>query len=250
MSVHIASAARLLSDARITHSTVDWRHFSLPDSTAAYAVQDAGLRQWGPVGGWKVGRGDDGQASCAPLPQSGVLPSGVVLDGPQWRIRGLEAELALRVGRDFDPGAALPSKDILLTVFDAMLPVIEVVETRLANPPCTNPLVSLADLLNHGALVLGQAIPFDEVATDVRRITASVVLDGLEVAHMTGANPAGDIWPLLSWLAHHCAQRGLPWKKGQIITTGSCSGVQHARPGARVIAHLSGLGEVTLNFSG
>ncbi|MCA1323211.1 2-keto-4-pentenoate hydratase [Herbaspirillum sp. alder98] len=249
MSVHIASAARLLSDARITNSTVDWRHFSLPDSTAAYAVQDAGLRQWGPVGGWKVGRGADGQPCCAPLPQAGVLPSGVVLDGPQWRMRGLEAELALRVADDFDPGAALPTRQTMLRVFDAMLPVIEVVETRLANPPCTNPLVGLADLLSHGALVLGPAIAFEEAATDVRRITASVALDGQEVAHMTGANPAGDIWPLLSWLAHHCAQRGLPWKKGQIITTGSCTGVQHARPGARVHAQLTGLGDVYLNFS-
>ncbi|EJN09560.1 2-keto-4-pentenoate hydratase [Herbaspirillum sp. YR522] len=250
MSVHIASAARLLSDARITNSTVDWRHFSLPDSTAAYAVQDAGLRQWGPVGGWKVGRGTDGLPCCAPLPQAGVLPSGVVLGGPQWRIRGLEAELALRVGRDFDPGPEQPARHTMLTVFDAMLPVIEVVETRLANPPCGNPLVGLADLLSHGALVLGPAVAFDEAATDVRRITASVAIDGQQVAHMTGANPAGDIWPLLSWLAHHSAARGLPWKKGQIITTGSCSGVQHARPGARVQASLSGLGDVSLAFAG
>jgi len=221
----------------------------LPDSTAAYAVQDAGLRQWGPAGGWKVGRGADGQPCCAPLPHAGVLPSGVVLQGPQWRIRGLEAELALRVGRDFDPGAAPPTKETLLTVFDAMLPVIEVVETRLSNPPCTNPLVGLADLLSHGALVLGPAIPFDAAATDLRQITATVALDGQEVARMTGANPAGDIWPLLSWLAHHCALRGLPWKKGQVITTGSCSGVQNARPGARVHAQLAGVGSVTLTFA-
>ncbi|TWC71209.1 2-keto-4-pentenoate hydratase [Herbaspirillum sp. SJZ099] len=247
MNAH--AATQLLLDARTSGLLLDWRRLAVGDAATAYAVQDAQLLRLGPVGGWKVGsKGEGMEPACSPLPASGMLAAGVELSGPQWRIRGLEAELALRVGRDFDPGDALPSREELLGVFDAVLPAIEVVETRLGPAPCGNPWAAMADLQSHGALVLGTPLPMPAAAPDLRAISASLSLDGKEVARMTGGNPAADVWAMLAWLARHCARRRMPLKKGQIVTTGSCTGVQHARPGMKVEAVLDGIGAVAFSF--
>lgn len=247
--MHIDAATQLLLDARHSGLALDWRRLAVGDAETAYAVQDAQLLRLGPIGGWKVGsKGDGGTPGCAPLPVSGVLPSGTTLAGPQWRMRGLEVELALRVGRDYDPGEQLPDEAELRTVFDAILPAIEVVESRLGHPPCTNPWAGMADLQSHGALVTGAPQALPDVLS-LRQIEASLSIDGQQVSHTTGGNPA-DLWPLLGWLALHCARRGQPWRAGQIITTGSCTGLQMARGGRLVEAALHDIGAVSLAFAG
>lgn len=247
--MHIDAATQLLLDARHSGLALDWRRLAVGDAETAYAVQDAQLRRLGPVGGWKVGsKGDGSLPGCAPLPASCVLSSGTQLSGPQWRMRGLEVELALRVGRDYAPGEQVPDEAELRTVFDAILPAIEVVETRLGHPPCTNPWAGMADLQSHGALVLGQAQPLPAILS-LRQIAASLAIDGQPVTRTSGGNPA-DLWPLLGWLAQHCARRGQPWRCGQVITTGSCTGLQLARGGLLIEAALEGIGAVSLRFAG
>lgn len=248
MNIH--AATQLLLDARNSGVVLDWRRLAVGDAATAYAVQDAQLLQLGPVGGWKVGsKGDGSEPGCAPLPASCVLPSDTMLAGPQWRLRGLEVELALRVGRDFDPGNALPSREELIGVFDAVMPAIEVVETRLGKVPCENPWAAMADLQCHGALVLGPAVPMPAVAPELKDVVASLAIDGREEARTSGGNPA-DLWPMLAWLARHCSLRGMPFRKGQVVTTGSCTGLHNARGGALVEAELEGIGAVSLRFPG
>ncbi|WDZ97403.1 fumarylacetoacetate hydrolase family protein [Herbaspirillum sp. WKF16] len=248
MNIH--AATQLLLDARNSGVVLDWRRLAVGDAATAYAVQDAQLLQLGPVGGWKVGsKGDGAEPACSPLPASCVLASGALLAGPQWRLRGLEVELALRVGRDFDPGDTLPAREELQGVFDAVMPAIEVVETRLGKLPCDNPWAAMADLQCHGALVIGAARPMPATVLELRDVLASLSIDGREEVRARGGNPA-DLWPTLSWLARHCALRGMPWKKGQVVTTGSCTGLHNARSGTLVEARLEGVGAVSLRFAG
>ncbi|MBP0599235.1 fumarylacetoacetate hydrolase family protein [Herbaspirillum sp. LeCh32-8] len=247
MNIH--AATQLLLDARNSGVVLDWRRLAVGDAATAYAVQDAQLLQLGPVGAWKVGsKGRGFEPACSPLPLSCVMASGARLSGPQWRQRGLEVELALRVGRDCDPGNELLSREQLLDVFDAVMPAIEVVETRLGRLPCENPWASMADLQSHGALVVGEAIPMPANAPELDAIVATLAIDGREAARTTGGNPA-ELWPTLAWLARHCALRGMPLKKGQFVTTGSCTGLVNARAGTLVEATLEGIGGVALRFA-
>lgn len=248
MNIH--AATQLLLDARNSGVVLDWRRLAVGDAATAYAVQDAQLLQLGPVGAWKVGsKGRGIEPACSPLPASGVLADGASLSGPQWRLRGLEVELALRVGRDYDLGETLATREQLLEMFDAVMPAIEIVETRLGKLPCENPWASMADLQSHGALVVGPAVPMPAVVPELSEISATLAIDGKEEARTTGGNPA-DLWETLAWLAHHCALRGMPLKKGQIVTTGSCTGLFNARPGTLVEAALDGIGAVSLRFAG
>ena len=220
-----------------------------PDRPAAYAVQDATLARLGPTGGWKVGaKGPALEPNCAPLPASGLLAGPVRLIGSPWQLRGIEVEVALRLGKDLVPDSDSPDPAMLHAAIDSVLPVIEVVETRLADWRQSDPLAQLADLQSHGALVLGAPSALSAAGLDLRTVQAYLAFDGQPVASTRGANPAADIWRLLGWLAWHCAQRGQPLRAGQIVTTGSCTGMLFAPEGAHVQAELAGIGRVELQF--
>ena len=244
-----STTAQLLLAARRSQTQLNGRDV-LPASVAdAYQVQDLTLTELGPLGGWKVGaKNAESEPACAPLPLAGVLPSGCILSGQPWRLRGIEVEAALRLGRDLDPQGQLLSAEELAPFFDAVLPVIEVVESRLLDRANCDPLSQLADLQSHGALVLGIPSPMPATRLDLRSLQAHLWFDGQPVATALGGNPAADLWRLIAWLALHCAQRGQPLRAGQIVTTGSCTGLLSAPEGAHVEAEVAGLGRVELRF--
>jgi 2-keto-4-pentenoate hydratase len=244
-----STTAQLLLAARRSYTQLNGRDVLPANLADAYRVQDLTAAELGAISGWKVGAKDaTSEPFCAPLPASGVLASGCLLSGPAWHLRGIEVEAALRLGRDLDPQGQWLSPQELAPFFDAVLPAIEVVETRLLDLRNCDPLSQLADLQCHGALVLGapSAMPPDQL--DLTTLQAQLWFDGQPVADTLGGNPAVDVWRLVAWLALHCAQRGQPLRAGQVITTGSCTGLLPAPTGAHVEAEVTGLGRVDLRF--
>ncbi|WP_349630696.1 2-keto-4-pentenoate hydratase [Bradyrhizobium liaoningense] len=243
-----SEAADRLIAARSSGQAVDWRDVLPSDRAGAYAIQDATLARLGPSGGWKVGAsGPDAEPVCAPLPASGLLASGARL-GSEFRLRGVEVEVALRVGRALAADdAALPDRE-LARAFDAVYPAIEVVETRLEDWKNSAALAQLADLQSHGALVLGAAATVSPASIDLGSVEADLSI-GEDISRRTiGGNPAGDIWRPLRWLVRHCADRGAPLLPGQIVTTGSCTGMVFTEAGTSARARLAGFGEVAVDF--
>ncbi len=216
----------------------------------AYRIQDETIGALGPIGGWKVGaKGPDEEPICAPLPLIGMIESGAVLQGPSWQLRGIEVELALRLGRHIGPAERGDLTDIW-SAFDAVLPVIEIVETRLADWRHAPALAKLADLQSHGAVVLGTPRQMPSKIMVLSTLEVQLVLDGQVVADTRGGNPAKDLERLLVWLAKHCQGRGQTLRKGQIITTGSCTGMFFAPPKAHLEGRVHGLGNVAVAFLG
>ena len=62
-----------------------------------------------------------------------------------------------------------------------------------------------------------------------------------------GGNPAGDVWRLLAWVANSCAARCGGLRKGELVTTGSCTGLLFAAPNVHVVAEFDGLGRVEVD---
>ena len=243
------AAAQRLLDARKQHAGVPFRDILPADRAGAFAIQDATLATLGPIGGWKVGaKGIAAEPSCAPLPAAGIVPMGAQLQGPQWQLRGVELEVAFRLGRDLDPQGRMLARDEIAAAIAEVLPVIEVVETRLADFRQSEPLAQLADLQSHGALVLGAPAEVAPASVDLRQLEAYLAFDGQPVASTFGANPAADVWRLLAWLALHCSERGLPLRAGQVVTTGSFTGMLFAPEDALVLGELKGIGRVELRF--
>jgi 2-keto-4-pentenoate hydratase len=247
-----AAAAQRLVHAHKGAALVASAAVGAHDRASAYSVQDAMAKALGTVGGWKVGAaGPADEPACSPLLSAGIFQSGAALLGSPWRMRGVEVEVAIRLGRDLvprdgDAGALDPAR--VIEAIDAVLPAIEIIESRLADWRESAPLAQLADLQNHGGLIIGTPSPIDPRDIDLRTVEAYLAFDGQPVASTRGANPAADIWRLVGWLAWHCAQRGMPLRAGQVITTGSCSGMLFAPEGSHVQAHLAAIGQVELRF--
>jgi 2-keto-4-pentenoate hydratase len=243
-------AARLLLDARCPRRPLE----ALPeacrphDAGSAYAIQDELVAALGGIGGWKVGASSPAaEPGCSPLPAPGIVPSGHVFPRDTFALNGLEAEIGFTLGRHLPPRAMPYTGDDVLAAIRSVHPVIEIVDSRYVDMRAVDALSALADFASHGALVVGpgrtDGLRVDQTRQAVRLEAGEVLLyDGV------GGNAAGDVFRLLAWLANHAAARCGGLRAGQVVTTGSCSGLAFARAPARVRAMLAGIGacEVTL----
>jgi 2-keto-4-pentenoate hydratase len=245
-----ATASHRLLGAWRTHSRVSLADCMPAAADDAYAVQDMLLAALGPIGGWKVGaKGPDAEPTCAPLPAAGIVQSPVAPADGAWRVRGIETEIAVRFERDLPERADPYTRAEVEAAIGAVMPAIELVETRLAEFPKAPPLAMLADLGSHGGLVLGAALPFDPAFLDARRQLAAQTFNGRDSAAGARGNPAQDLGRLLVWLVNHCAARGLGIAAGQVVTTGSFTGMQFAPAAAQVRGEIAGLGAVEVAFT-
>jgi 2-keto-4-pentenoate hydratase len=222
---------------------------ALATSADAYAVQERVVRERGPVGGWKVGASSPtAEPLRAPILAATIHASPVTLPAASFHVLGIEAEIAYRLGADLPRRARPYTEAEVAGVIAGMLPAIEVVDTRLADHAAAPPLWKLADSQINGGLVTGALVGawrrFEPLVQPVR-----LEVDGSVVAEGRGGNTAGDPFRLLVWLANSCGSHCGGLRRGQIVTTGSLTGLRFVAPGARVRASLDGLGEVALTFS-
>jgi len=216
---------------------------------AAYAIQDEVLAALGGRRGWKVGAASaQAEPMCAPLPASGVHADGAVLAAAGFGFTGVEVEIGFRFGRDLPARAGAYRREEVLAAVESVCATIELVDSRFAGWRDRSPLEQCADLCNHGALVAGMASPAP-ASVDQTRQAAELWVDGRRVVANTGGNTAGDVQRLLIWLAGHAAARGQSLRAGEIVTTGSCTGLYEARAGQRLRGVLPGLGEVQLSLT-
>jgi 2-keto-4-pentenoate hydratase len=214
----------------------------------AYAVQEQVVRELGRVGAWKVGApSPSADPVRAPILATTIRASPVTLPASSFHVIGIEAEIAYRLGADLPARARPYDAEEVAAAIEGMLPAIEVVDTRLADHAAAPPLWKLADNQINGGLVTGTLAAdwrrFDPLTQPVR-----LEVDGVVVAKGRGGNTAGDPFRLLVWLANRCGAHCGGLKRGQIVTTGSLTGLRFVAPGARVHAFLDGLGEVALTF--
>ncbi|MEO6958934.1 MAG: 2-keto-4-pentenoate hydratase [Burkholderiaceae bacterium] len=247
----IASAAQLLLDARSTQKLLpelppEYR----PGSSAeAYAIQDAVAAALGPIGGWKVGAGSaTAEPNCSPLPASLIFSGSGSFSSRLYTLRGIEGEIGVRMKRDLPPRAEPYSIPDVISAVGSVHPTIEVVESRFVDRGKVDPLSALADAGSNGALVYGKGRT-DNLAIDQASQLFELYFDSKKMVELVGGNSAGNIWRLMAWLANHVAPRHGGLHAGQIITTGSCTGVTYAKADTKVKVSSPGLGEAELSFS-
>ncbi len=243
---HQAAADYLLA-ARGTRPGAPFPEALRPRSAEdAYAIQRLTLPALGRIGGWKVGApGPDAPISCAPMPEAGLHRSPAVLDGTAFSSREIESEIAFVIGHDLPPRGAPYHAAELRAALASCHAGLEVLQSRFAEPDQVDGLSNLADLIRHGAYVLGDPIPGWE-AIDFPRLRVRQVIAG-EAMGCTG-NPAGDMMRLMLWLANAGAVWAGGLRAGQVVTCGSWTGKRAAPEGAAVSAHFAGAPEVSLRF--
>ncbi|WP_374669169.1 fumarylacetoacetate hydrolase family protein [Ramlibacter sp.] len=226
----------------------------LTSAEQAYAVQALVLRALdGPDAAtvsrhWKSG-GPSRTATLthAPLPASGVRSSPADMRDLHFNLRLIEAEIALRLGQAVTPAqAAALTPETATALLDGMTVSIEVVDSRWQDLPRVPPLLKLADLQVHGALVLGAWVPF--VARDWATQTCEVTIGTQAPQAFAGTHSLGDpAWLLPTWL-RHATRHGQTVPAGTIVTTGTWCGMLKAAAGDRVVARFDGVGEASVQL--
>lgn len=250
MDRHADAAALLLSAWRDPSQKLN----ALPtvmaphDDAMAYAIQRKTLDELGPIGGWKVGApGPDAPPNCAPLPASGIHPSPTRIHASAAALRGVEAEIAFRLGADLPPRDEPYGRAEVIAAIACCLPVIEVLDSRFTNPDAMTKPALLADLSSHGALVYGAPVA-NWQGIDFTAETVRVLVDG-QVVKTGRGNPAGDMIRLIQWLADTGTRWAGGMKAGQYVTCGSWTGKDYAGPSAAVEIEFAHAGSVTFEFT-
>jgi len=219
----------------------------------AYAVQTrvAQALGWFDAAGprhWKSG-GPSRQAllTHAPLPPQGVWTSPARAGAWPFNLRAIEAEVALRVGATVDASRAAALDEAGATALvDAMAVSIEIVDSRWVEGMAAPPLLRLADLQSHGALVLGPWRAF--ASRDWSPQICRVAIGSRPVVERRGTHALGSpTWGLAPWL-RHATRTGAALPAGTVVTTGTWVGVLEASAGEAVRVEFPGIGaaEVTL----
>ncbi|HEY6133115.1 MAG TPA: fumarylacetoacetate hydrolase family protein [Rubrivivax sp.] len=251
----IDAAVQALLQARRTRETTAAADVPLPDAAAAYAVQAGVAQALGWFGDaaprhWKSGGPSrDAVLTHAPLPPMGVWASPADARARSWpfHFRGIEAEVALRLGRDVDAALAATLEVAAATALvDAMCVSIELVDSRWVEGRSAPPLAKLADLQLHGALVLGEWVPF--AARDWGAQTCVLSIGDAAPQTFRGTHSMGDpAFVLPAWL-RHATRDGSVLPTGTVVTTGTWCGLPMASAGDRVVAEFPGIGQAAVQL--
>lgn len=226
---------------------------ALADSEEAYAVQAAMARELDWFGGaepryWKSGGPSRAAVlTHAPLPTAGVWQSPAAAGAWPFRLRGIEAEIALRLREPVDARrAGSLDQAAVKRLLDGMCVSIEVVDSRWIEANMAPPLAKLADQQSHGALVLGDWVPFLEKdwRSQVCRVRVGLRPEEVFSGTHSMADPA---FLLLPWL-RHATRSGATVPAGTVVTTGTWCGLLDARPGDLVRVLFDGIGEASVTF--
>lgn len=255
-SISLQTAIDALVQARTAHRLADAAPLTHAVSSLelAYAVQEgvADRLAWfkpATPQHWKSGGPSrETVPTHARLPENGIWRSPATSAWP-FAMRGIEAEIALRLAAPVDAQrAATLDRDSACQLVDAMTVSLEVVDSRWTQGLQAPALLKLADLQSHGALVLGDWVPFD-AAHDWSAQPCRVQIAGQPAQAFRGTHSMGDpAYVLAAWL-RHATRKGQVLPAGSVVTTGTWCGILQAQPGDTAIARFDGIGEAQITFA-
>ncbi|HZE91569.1 MAG TPA: fumarylacetoacetate hydrolase family protein [Rhizobacter sp.] len=227
---------------------------ALRDLDDAYLVQTCVGNELGwwddaPALHWKSGAASrTATQTHSPLPPRGVLRSPADMRArPALRMRLIEAEIAFRLGEPINNArAAALNHDNVMSVVDAMAVSIEVVDSRWQQGPQAEPLLRVADLQSHGALVLGEWLPC--AARDWAAQVCRVKIGQQPELLWQGSHACGDPTFLLPEWLRHVTREGFQVPAGSVVSTGTWCGAPAAQRGDLVQVSFDGLGQARVQL--
>lgn len=226
-----------------------WRD-ALTSEAEAYAVQDALALELGWTGDGRPGFWKSGGASrSAPMTHALLDPKGVrrtvsSLEDFSWHQPAVEAEIALRLGTEVTPEQALTlSVQDCVALVDAMAVTIEIADSRWTEGFDAPAMLRLADSACHGALLVGDWLPYSQRDWSVQ--ACEVLVAGQAPLVRTGSHTLSDpLWLLPQWL-RHLTRFGQRVPAGTCVTTGSWIGALAVAKVAEVRVNFPGIGHAS-----
>jgi len=160
----------------------------------------------------------------------------------------VEGEFAFKLGRDLPPRAAPYELDEVADAVVAVAGAIEVVGTRFSGGLAgKGRWLVTADCGANIAFVSGPWRHYLR-SLDLKKHPVTMTINGVLRGEGTGDRALGDPMNVLLWLANQQSAQGGGLKSGEIVSTGTCTGLDPVLRGDRVQADFGDLGSVEISF--
>jgi 2-keto-4-pentenoate hydratase len=250
--------ARLLAQLRRDgkqQSGLD-RHLVPPDSATAYRVAGLVAEELGwPVLGWKIAAFKDEMQKALRTDSPIYGRTFFVRETPASFVHSKLASPIPEVEYQAKLGVDLPPRDKPYTVAEvtdavaSLHPGLELAECRFIHDAAFPPLPAiLADGAGSGTIVYGPAID-DWRNRDIAGQEVTLLSDGKARRRGTAAAALDHPMMPVTWLANELSRTGVGLKAGQMISTGTLTGMLAPKPGEAFVADFGPFGSVHVSFS-
>jgi 2-keto-4-pentenoate hydratase len=217
----------------------------------AYAVQSAIIALTGDVRGWKVtALTPDDQAKyrfdrpvAGPLLAPFVSAAPAILALSQFVAPIIECEVAFVLGADLPPRESAYERSEVEAAIEAVVAGVEIVDSRI--PAGATDLLRLADSMANGAYVVGTPVTGWH-NLDLTSIPISFSADNGERQTGISTRVLGNPFLAVLAIANALPLSGPGLKKGQVITTGTCTPPVPLHKG-EYVADYGPLGQIRLS---
>ncbi len=227
-----------------------------PNSATAYRVAAIVAEELGwPVVGWKIAafKEEMQKALRTDAPIYGrtfsVKPSPLSVAHAKLASPIPEVEYQAKLGADLPPRARPYSVEEVTEAVASLHPGIELAECRFVHDAAFPPLPAiLADGAGSGTIVYGPAIA-DWKTRDIAGQEVTLSSNGKLRRKGTAAEALDHPIVPVTWLANELSRTGVGLKAGQMISTGTLTGMLAPKPGETYLADFGPFGSVQLSFT-
>lgn len=229
-----------------------------PDNATAYQIARAVAEQLGwEVAGWKIAAAKEEmqKALRTDSPIYGRVFAPMVKSSPVSVEHATlcspipEVEYQARLGGDLPPRALPYTVEEVTEAVASLHPGLELAECRFIHDAAFPPLPAiLADGAGAGTIIYGPPIE-NWRRRDISGQEAALYCNGKLRRKGTAAVALDHPMVPLAWLANELSRAGIGMKAGQMISTGTLTGMLSPKPGETYVADFGTLGSVTLTLS-
>lgn len=254
----IEQAASVLEAARKNNQMLKGLDTGLTPAAMdeGYALQDAFMRIWDePVAGWKVGATAEkvqelygvNEPFHGPFYAPTTFASPAMLRREDFGHLCIESEFAFRFGSTLAARESAYGREEILGAVDAVLPAFELISPRFDTLLQDRVALATADCGLNGGFVLGEdCAGWRELDLAAHRVRLTV--DGEVKGEGAGANALGHPFNVLDWLVNALSRRGIALNAGEIVSTGTCTGIVYLELGQKAVADYGALGAIEVTF--
>jgi len=155
-----------------------------------------------------------------------------------------EAEIAFRLKADLK-GPSITEQDVL-NATEAVAACFEIVDSRITDWKIKIQ-DTIADNASCGCLAISETW-IDPAGVDLLGCTATVTKNGEFLSKGVGAATLGSPLKAVAWLANTLGERGIPFKAGEIILSGSLVALEPVVADDKMHVSIEGIGDCEVSF--
>ena len=159
----------------------------------------------------------------------------------------LEAEFTFSFREGLPLRAKRYAREEVIEAIEAVIPSIEIISPRFKRLSVDHTPQFVADFSGNAATVLGAPLR-DWRGLDLAAQGAAMIIGGVKRQEGTGALTLGHPLNVLEWLVAALSARGQDIRKGDLVMTGTMTGLHAPEPGEPAVADFGALGKVEIVF--